>query len=365
MKFHGEPPEQESIVLNTERARRQELAAGFHAVLAGDRNMVLRSTHGDEWGLDFARSVADGMKQMPRRLDCRFLYDAQGSELYEQITRQPEYYLTRTEAAILSRCAERIRAITGPVSLLELGSGSSVKTDHLLSAWLERDPAVFYIPVDVSENALLQANYVITEHHPRARVIGIHGTYDEALHLFAAASPVMGIFLGSSLGNFDEAGEENFLRALSEQMEPGDYFLLGVDLVKEAALLEAAYNDAAGVTAAFTRNLFARMNREFGARLDLSTIRHLARWQPERRRIEMHAAFAKSQTIRIQPLGMNFRIEAGEEILVEICRKFDLDDFLPRLGPIGFDTVEVFTDERRWFALLLLQKTGRPRSSLA
>jgi L-histidine N-alpha-methyltransferase len=344
---------------------RHVLADGLHSILAGDRNVVLRAHQGGEPALDFARAVAAGLNRLPRRLDCRFLYDAHGSDLYEQITRQPEYYLTRTEAAILSRYADTIRALTGPVNLLELGSGSSAKTDYLLSSWLARDPAVFYIPVDVSESALLQANHAITERHPRARVIGIHGTYQDAMHLFSAASPAMVIFLGSSLGNFDEDEEESFLRRLADQMTPGDFLLLGIDLVKEPAIMEAAYNDAAGVTAAFTTNIFSRMNRELGSRLDLSAIHHLARWQPSQRRIEVHAGFSRTQTIRVQPLGTSFRVDAGEEILVEICRKFDLAAFVHRLAPLGFDTVEVFTDEQRWFALLLLQKMGRRRGTPA
>ncbi len=343
-------------MLNTDPYRGRRLADDFQALLAGDRNLVLHAAEAVDSSLDFARSVAAGLARRPRSLECRFLYDARGSSLYERITEQPEYYPTRTEAAILARCAPRLRKLTGPVSLLEFGSGSSAKTDHLLAAWLNADPAVRYIPVDVSESALKQASRTIAERRPQARIIGIHGTYQEVFPLLPEVSPVLVIFLGSTLGNFEEREATHFLRRLAAALGPEDRFLLGVDLVKEPAVLEAAYNDAAGVTAAFTRNLFARMNRELGCDLDLSAIEHLARWQPERRQIEIHARFNQSQTVRLRSLGSSFQIAAGEEIQVEISRKFDLAMLPAWLAACGFTIQETFTDERRWFALLLLKK---------
>lgn len=345
----------------TEIDRQRVLSVGFQAVLAGESNVVLRTTGASESVLDFARSVGEGLGRRPRTLDCRFLYDARGSELYEGITAQPEYYPTRTEAAILARCARRLRALTGPVNLLELGSGSSVKTDHLLAAWLAKDPAVFYIPVDISESALLQANQTISTRHPGVRVIGLNTTYEQAFRLLPDTSPVMVIFLGSSIGNFDEAEADLFLRRVAAGLTPDDFFLLGLDLVKEPSVLEAAYNDAAGLTAAFTRNLFVRMNRELGAGLDPASIEHLARWRPERRRVEIHARFRRPQILRVRPLGMQFRLAAGEKVLVEISRKFEAADLPGWLGAAGFDIVEVFTDPRHWFSLLLLRKSRQMR----
>lgn len=340
-------------------AGREEVPDRLENALAQQRSTILKASRNRVDPVrDFARSVAAGLAQDPPRLECRFLYDARGSALYEEITRQPEYYLTRTEAAILARRAPRIRELTGPVTLLELGSGSSVKTDHLLRAYREGDEALCYIPIDVSDSALRQAAQTIGERHPGVQVIGIHGTYENAFPLLRAASPVMIIFLGSTIGNFDEEESDRFLTRLSRHLDDGDFFLLGVDLVKDIRILEAAYNDAAGVTEAFTRNLFLRMNRELGSGLDVAAVEHLARYAQERERIEIDARFTRAQRIRVAPLGRTFDIAAGEKIRTEISCKFRLETLRPRLETFGFTTRRIFTDERQWFALLLLQKTG-------
>ncbi len=227
----------------------------------------------------------------------------------------------------------------------------------MLRAWLAVDPGVRYIPVDVSESALLQANRTISERHPRVRVIGINSTYQEAFAVLPDASPALVVFLGSTIGNFTEDEAARFLRQIAVALGPEDKLLLGMDLVKEPAILEAAYNDAAGVTAAFTRNLFARMNRELGSRLDLRSIEHVARWRPERRQIEINACFNRPQTIDLRSLGLHFPIAAGEEIEVEISRKFDLATLPQWFASCGLTLRETFTDDNRWFALLLLEKS--------
>lgn len=339
-----------------------ELTEGFRSVRRARRSTVLRTSRAVEGVADFARSVVSGLDARPRQLDCRFLYDARGSELYEQITRQPEYYLTRTEAAILAARARDVRQTTGGVNIIELGSGSSAKTDHLLRSWTaaaNTPSEVCYIPVDVSETALLHARGRIGRSYPGVRVIGINSTFEEAFPLFAAAAPAMVVFLGSTIGNLDEAAATRFFREVARHMTAGDYFLLGIDLVKSPVLLEAAYNDAAGVTAAFTCNLFSRMNRELDSGLDLSAIRHVARWQPAKRRIEIYARFDRAQTLRIGPLDREFVIDAGEEILVEISRKFHTEEVAAELTDLGYSLRARYTDEQGWFALLLAQKTGR------
>ncbi len=322
---------------------------------------IVHLSHPADIVQEFAASVVRGLESRPGRLECRFLYDERGSALYEKITAQPEYYPTRTEASILAEHARRIRRMTGAVNLLELGSGSSAKTDHLLDAW-EDDTC--YIPVDVSASALRHAAQTICGRHPGVRVVGLNGTYEEAFPLFAGFSPLMLVFLGSTIGNFTEDEAYLFFTQVARSLREDDYFLLGVDLVKDASILEAAYNDAAGVTAEFTCNLFARMNRELGSGLDLSAIEHVARWRPERRRIEIHARFVRAQTLRVAPLERTFEIAAGEEILVEISRKFVPRELQGDLDACGLQTCEVFTDERGWFALLLLQKK-RDRSGLS
>ncbi len=306
--------------------------------------------------LAFARSVAAGLSDAPKWLHCRFLYDAEGSRLFEAITEQPEYYPTRTEAAILARHAGKIREVTGPVTLVELGSGYSVKTEHLLNAYSRHADTLRYVPVDVSDSALRAASRSIAENFDDVQFTGIAGTYGSALPVLRQLSPQMVIFLGSTIGNFNEGESTAFWRSVAGHLPLGDFFLLGVDLEKDPAILEAAYNDAAGVTARFTRNYFARMNRELGSEIDLDEIEHLAFWSPARRRMEIYARFRSAQTIEIAPLDQSFEIAAGERILLEISRKYRLPQLTRELAKFGFEVKRSFTDEKRWFALLLLER---------
>lgn len=307
---------------------------------------------------DFAAAVSLGLRSKPRHIPSRFLYDARGSLLFELITRQPEYYLTRTESAILAGCAGRIRQIAGEVSIMELGSGSSKKTGFLLGAWLSRGASVTYFPVDVSESVLKQASRMILERFPRARVTPLHADYGTAFSLIREISPVMVTFLGSSIGNFDDPEMSRFLTDLQNALAPGDLFLAGFDLVKEPEIIEGAYNDAAGVTAQFTRNLFVRMNRELGSGVDITALEHRARYNAELERVETDALFTRAQQLRIAPRGENFQVDPGESIRTEISRKFRLDLLIPYLESFGFRTREVFTDGEDWFAVVLLQKIG-------
>ncbi len=306
--------------------------------------------------LAFARSVAAGLSDEPKWLHCRFIYDAEGSRLFEEITHQPEYYPTRTEAAILAEHAHEIRRLTGPRTLVELGSGYSVKTEHLLSAYSQSEERVLYVPVDVSDTALREASKAITENFSDVQVTGINGTYGSALPILRILSPQMVIFLGSTVGNFNEAETTAFWRNVSGHLPAGDFFLLGADLEKDPRILEAAYNDAAGITARFTNNYFARMNRELGAGIDLDQIEHVAIWNPDRGRMEIYGRFHTAQTIYVEPLDQSFAISPGEEILLEISRKFRLPELKDELASHGFEPRRTFTDERGWFALLLLER---------
>lgn len=306
---------------------------------------------------DFARSVALGLSDTPRWVPVRFLYDAHGSALFDQITMLPEYYPTRTEAAILERHAAAIRDRTGPLTLIELGAGSAIKTDVLLSAYAAAAAErVTYVPVDVSATALRAARNRIVEKHAGVRVKPVVGLYEDAFPLLERCSPSMLIFLGSTIGNFAHAESYAFWGDLERHVPAGDFFLLGVDLVKDETVLEAAYNDAAGVTAQFTLNLFHRMNRELGAGLDVDHIRHVARYNKEWQRIEVFAEFTTDQTVAIEPLGRAIEIQAGEKVLVEISRKFVIEPLRQFVACFGFGVQAVFTDERDWFAVLLLQR---------
>ena len=306
--------------------------------------------------LDFARSVVLGLSDSPRWLPARLLYDARGSELFEAICEQPEYYLTRCEVEILGRYAPTISRLTGPLTLIELGSGSSVKTDHLLGAYADRGNGIRYVPVDVSASILQVAAERIEETFPSVNVARVHGEYERAFPLLEQYAPSLLLFLGSTIGNLNQAEALAFWRRVAAAMPEGSYVLLGADLVKDPAILEAAYNDAAGVTAEFTRNLFARMNRELGSALDVEAIDHVARWNPEWQRIEIFGQFRVAQTVDVQPLGRQFAIGAGERVMTEISRKFVVERLEQYLDCFGFQLVRTFTDDRGWFAVLLLQK---------
>jgi len=336
------------------------LCRDFREALGRTEGAIVRGKTGDESLHDFAEATVAGLAKSPRSLECRFLYDARGSALFEQITREPEYYLTRIEASLLGSHAHDIRDVTGPTSLVELGSGNSVKTGFLLGAWLARGLSVRYVPIDVSIRALRGARRAISVSLPAVQVIAVHADYREALPLFQQASPVMVAFIGSSIGNLGPQEMNDFFSALSSALSTEDYFLLGIDLVKEPSLIEAAYNDAAGITARFTRNLFARMNRELESGIDLSVVEHVANYDPGLEQVEIFARFARKQTIRVKPAERSFTINEGEMILIEISRKFRLEEFIRYAGTFGFSAEGVFTDERNWFALLLLRRHAPP-----
>jgi L-histidine Nalpha-methyltransferase len=310
--------------------------------------------------LEFARAVAAGLAASPKRLPSRFLYDAQGSALFEEITRQPEYYLTRAEASILDRRAEEIRELTGPATVIELGSGSARKTGRLLAAYAARDRSVRYVPVDVSETALRLAARTLGRACPGVEVTGIVGDYQEAFRRFREHSPCLVLFLGSTVGNLDEDEWAVFWTGIAAGLPPGDCFLLGVDLVKDVATLEAAYNDRAGVSARFTKNVFARINRELGAELDLDLLEHVARYDRDRQRIEICARFLADQEVRLAPLDLTLRVAAGEAVRTEISRKFVLDEVRRELAGFGLRTLRAYTDESERFGLLLLRREEDP-----
>ncbi|MEJ2237029.1 MAG: L-histidine N(alpha)-methyltransferase [Gemmatimonadales bacterium] len=327
----------------------------YHQATDNAALMVLDASDSDPV-LEFARSVSVGLSDTSRWLHCRYLYDKRGSELFEQICELPEYYPTRIEAAILEKHAAEIREVTGPVTIIELGSGTSVKTDYLLTAYTRDGVPVRYVPVDVSESALQLAAQTIGERHPLVQFSGMAGTYESAFPLFREHSPSMVVFLGSTIGNFNSAESSRFLSQLAENMQSGDHLLLGIDLVKDVPVLEAAYNDHAGVTAEFTKNIFARMNRELGSSVDLENIKHIAVYNPKRRQIEVFVEFLTYQDVEIEPLGERFPIAAGERVMVVISRKFVLPQMRDHVAQFGFSLDLAYTDDDRMFALLLMQR---------
>jgi len=307
---------------------------------------------------EFARAVVLGLSDRPRWLPCRYLYDERGSELFVRITQTPEYYLTRTETAILAAAAPEIRELTGPRAVVELGSGTAAKTGLLLDAYARTNGhgPTTYVPVDVSSDALDAATTNIARAYPGVRVRGVHGPYEAAFPLLRGLSPAMLVFLGSSIGNFNQTEALAFWTHVRRALHPGGFVLLGVDLVKDQAVLNAAYNDAAGYSAAFTLNLFTRINRELGADLEHTALRHSASYNEAWRRIEIFAEFDRAQTNHVRPLERTLRVSEGERVMTEVSRKFVVGDLEEYLSAFGLETRRVFADPRNWYAVLLLER---------
>jgi gamma-glutamyl hercynylcysteine S-oxide synthase len=316
--------------------------------------------------LSFALSVAEGLDGRPRRLDARYLYDAAGSGLFDRITLQPEYYLTRAEDRLLAAGARAIREAAGPGTLVELGSGASQKTQHLLDAWCAAGPSS-YVPVEVDLHGLEQACIALRRRYPALPLEGLAASYERALPWLAAASPMTLAFLGSSLGNLGWREAPEFCQSVADTLSAGDHFLVGLDLVKRPAALEAAYNDAAGVTAAFTRNLFARMNRELLTDISPGAVEHVAFYDSDRERIEIYAEARHELLLRVPAIAREFRIARGERILTEISHKFRRPVAIATVERFGFRLVwsdrslaAVPDDDGSQFGVFLFRKLPSP-----
>ena len=306
-----------------------------------------------------ADDVRRGLTASPKSLPAYLFYDPAGSELYELITELPEYYLTRAEReildthadAIVARAAERAKA---PLSVVELGAGTASKTEALLRGVLRRQPTCLYVPIDVSSAAIEQAERRLHVHLPAVRVRPLVMTHEQALRsLCDIEPPQLVMFIGSSVGNLEDHEASNLLRGLREALGPQASLLLGTDLRKSANLLLPAYDDAAGVTAAFNKNLLVRINRELGGRFDLDRFRHVARWNDAESRIEMHLASTVRQDVTIERLGLHVRFDAGETIHTESSIKYSLPRVERLLRGGGFCLETTFYDGERRFAVHL------------
>jgi len=296
-----------------------------------------------------------GLTATPKSLPPKWFYDAQGSELFEKITELPEYYPTRAERAILRAVAPEIAALSGAAALVELGSGSSEKTRLLLSALREAGPLREYVPVDVSESALAAAGDALAAEYPGLAVHAVVADFENYLGVPYAAKdgPRLVAFLGSTIGNMVPAERAVFLRRVRDQLRPGDAFLLGTDLVKDPAVLVAAYDDSAGVTAAFNKNVLAVLNAELGADFDLDAFDHVALWDAEREWIEMRLRAASAQTVRIAGLGLTVHFTAGEEMRTEVSAKFREAGVRTELAAAGLAVRSWWTDPAGQFGLSL------------
>jgi dimethylhistidine N-methyltransferase len=298
---------------------------------------------------EFASGVLDGLSRPHKSLPCRFFYDARGSELFEEITRLPEYYPTRAEAAILrAHGAEMAEGVPDGGALVEFGSGSSLKTEILLGQ-LPRLGA--YVTIDVSQSALSEAKSRLAQRFPGLDVRPIVGdfSYPVAFPDDLADHHKTGFFPGSTIGNLRPAEAQRLLRVFRAALSPGGRLIVGVDLEKDARKLVLAYNDAAGVTAAFNLNLLTRINRELGATFDLDAFRHESIYNPREGRIEMHLISTKAQQVAVR--GRRFGFRAGETIHTENSYKYSIAQFQELARSAGWQPRRVWTDDDRLFSV--------------
>ncbi|WP_338682734.1 L-histidine N(alpha)-methyltransferase [Streptomyces acidiscabies] len=294
--------------------------------------------------------VLRGLTSNPKWLPPKWFYDARGSELFDRITELPEYYPTRAEREILLTRAPEIAGASNARTLVELGSGSSDKTRHLLAELRDLDT---YVPVDVSESALTQAGEALLVEHPGLTIHALIADFTNGLRLPETPGPRLLAFLGGTIGNLVPAERTAFLAAVRTLLSPGDTFLLGTDLVKDEATLVRAYDDSAGVTAAFNKNVLSVVDRELGADFHPDAFDHVALWDADHEWIEMRLRSRAAQTVKVPALDLAVDFAAGEELRTEVSAKFREEGIRTELAAAGLDLTHWWTDAAGRFALSL------------
>ncbi len=327
----------------------------FDAALETRLNIEIETTTGAT--PSFAKAVLAGLSAHPKNLPPMYFYDAAGSKLFEKICKLPEYYLTRTEHALLKSFAPQIAArANGSMALIELGSGSSFKTRRLIEALLAQQGGLHYFPIDISPTMLTRSAKKLLRDYPELLVTAHAADYDAGLRRIAQEhfTQKLVIFLGSSLGNFEPPQALALMRKVREHLNEDDYFLLGLDMQKDVAILHAAYNDAQGVTAAFNLNMLRRINLELGGKFDPALFQHEAFYNAAQSRVEMHLRSAAAQEIFVARLDRSFRFAAGEAIHTENSHKYSAAQILQMCRRAGFRLVQRWQDGRKYFSLNLL-----------
>ncbi len=304
-----------------------------------------------------ADDVLDGLTRPFKELPPKHFYDARGADLFDQICELPEYYPTRAERAILESSAGEIAALTGAVELVELGSGTAAKTRVLLDALADAGTLSRYVPVDVTETMVRECAIALTEEYPGLRVHGVIGDFERHLdHLPAAEGPRIVAFLGGTIGNFPPGSRRRFLRQIARLLGPEDFLLMGTDLVKDPRILEAAYDDSAGVTAEFNRNVLRVLNRELDADFDPDDFEHVAIFDRDHEWIEMRLRARREHTTNVRDLGLKVHFDAGEELRTEISAKFTPERLEGDLAAAGLELASWMTDPDGLFALTLSRR---------
>jgi L-histidine N-alpha-methyltransferase len=297
--------------------------------------------------------VKAGLTANHKWLPPKWFYDARGSELFEAITALPEYYPTRAEREILHREAAEVARVTGAHTLVELGSGSSEKTRLLLDALTEHGTLAAFVPLDVSESALAEATESIAAAYPKLTVKGVVGDFTEHLDLLPGEQPRLVAFLGGTIGNFLPAERAKFLSSVRDVLDAGEWLLIGTDLVKDKETLERAYDDEAGVTADFDRNVLRVINARLGADFAVDEFRHESYWDPESEWIEMRLRATRDMTVRIPGADLEVTFQEGEYIRTEISAKFRSGGIGAELAAAGFTTERWWTDAENRYGVTL------------
>jgi L-histidine N-alpha-methyltransferase len=327
----------------------------MHALLNTDAILV-ESFVGPHDERSLADDVLDGLTRPFKELPPKHLYDAVGAELFDQICELPEYYPTRSERTILEDRSAEIVAVTGAAELVELGSGTAAKTRLLLRAMADAGTLRRFVPVDVTESMVLACADELVDEFDDLRVHGIVGDFERHLGHIPKADdgPRIVAFLGGTIGNFTPGSRRRFLRSVAKLLRPGvDHLLLGTDLVKDPAIIEAAYNDSAGVTARFNRNVLQVVNRELDADFDLEAFDHVAFFDREREWIEMRLRAQRRMDVHVGKLGLRVAFAPREELRTEISAKFTRERLRGDLAAAGLELREVLTDPDDLFALSL------------
>ncbi len=301
-----------------------------------------------------AEDVLDGLTRPFKELPPKHFYDARGAELFDRICDLPEYYPTRAERAILEDSAVELAQLTGAVELVELGSGTAAKTRVLLDALYEQGTLERYVPVDVTESMVRDCAEALTREYPGLRVHGVIGDFERHLdRVPPAVGPRIVAFLGGTIGNFPPGSRRRVLREVARLLAPGDHLLMGTDLVKDPLVLEAAYDDAEGVTAEFNRNVLRVLNRELQADFDPEDFDHVALFDREHEWIEMRLRARREHTTLVRDLDLPVHFDAGEELRTEISAKFTPARVEGDLAAAGLQLVRWLTDPDELFALTL------------
>lgn len=304
---------------------------------------------------EIRRDVLEGLTTPQKSVPSKYFYDARGSELFREICRLPEYYQTRTELSILRDCAAGIVENYRQADFIELGSGEDLKIRTLFDAAFSLpDTDICYVPVDVSAPALIESARDLCNTYPGLRVSGIVADFTRHMELLPQGRKRLFLFFGSTIGNFAERKRKNCLRDIACQMKPDDRFILGVDMIKEKEILEHAYNDNRGVTAEFNKNILVVLNRRLNADFDRDNFEHLAFYNVEEERIEMHLRARFSHLVQVGDLGLRVGLQEGETIRTEISKKFSRESAAAMAESAGMRIEEWHSDPKGWFSLLEL-----------